>query len=188
MFPGFSELHIFFLFFFPFASPPSSETESLTKLDRLVCPLSFLCTSECVLESRVTDDVALRWFRFCGQVLPLLSVPIIAWLQSCPLSPWRMRGVGRARLVSAAPAFPHPALQGCGGRWGAESVEKVCLQNSHQGACPVLLGFMPQVPLYCRPLPFDLSLTSCLLHTFPCLSGVLALKSLVFLLCCLQRT
>ena len=50
----------FFSFFFSFASPPSSETESLTKLDRLVCPLSFLCTSECVLESRVTDDVALR--------------------------------------------------------------------------------------------------------------------------------
>lgn len=84
MFPGFSELHIFFLFFFSFASPPSSETESLTKLDRLVCPLSFLCTGECVSESSVTDGVASRWFCFCGRVLLLLSVLVLAWLRSYP--------------------------------------------------------------------------------------------------------
>lgn len=92
------------------------------------------------------------------------------------------------RLAVGRPCLPPPRSAAVRSGWGAESVEKVCRRSSRQGACSVLLGFMPQVPLYCRPLPFDLSLRSCLLHTFPCLSRVLALKSLAFLLCCLQRT
>lgn len=100
----------FSFFFFPFASPPSSETESLTKLDRLVCPLSFLCTSECVLESRVTDGVALRWF--CSRGEPCrFSVPLAAWPQSCPVPPGGCGGLD-VRARRQCPCLPHPALQG----------------------------------------------------------------------------
>lgn len=43
--------HYYYYFFFPFSLlPPSSETESLTTLDRLVCH-PFLCTNECVSET-----------------------------------------------------------------------------------------------------------------------------------------
>ena len=81
------------------------------------------------------------------------------------------------RLVSAAPPSPTALCRGEEGV-GRESVEKVCHRNS-QGACSVLLGLMPQVPPYCCPLPLDLFLTSCLLHTLPCLSRASALTTLV---------
>lgn len=82
MFPGFSEASHFFPFFF-FASSPSSETESLTKLDRLVCPLPFLCTSGCVSESSVTQWCGFALNLLLWKSLLLLSVLVVAWLQSC---------------------------------------------------------------------------------------------------------
>lgn len=63
----FCELYTYFFFLFPFSLlPQSSETESLTTLDRLVCH-PFLCTNECVSE-RQTHDVAFVDCFFVFQV------------------------------------------------------------------------------------------------------------------------
>lgn len=113
----------FFPFFF-FASSPSSETESLTKLDRLVCPLSFLCTSECVSESSVT-----QWCGFALNLLLWKSPPAPLCSGRCMAAElsaekWRMRRVVRAHLVLAASDFvgflfslPHSSLRPLYSRW-----------------------------------------------------------------------
>ena len=146
----------FFSFFF-FASPQSSETESLTKLDRLVCLLSFLCTSECVSESRATQSG--------------LALVLLLWRVLLLLSVWSLHGCRAVRgaagngaggrcvrtwcwpLQASLALSSSPRSSLCPLQWtrraarGGGTAEKSCHLKSLWRAYSIPLHFTPLVPL-----------------------------------------
>lgn len=132
----------------------------------------------------------MHWICFCGRVLLLLSVLVVAWLQSClPESGECVRTWCWLLQTSLAFSFPDPippcALstvdeKGGQGWWDSQEAlppEKL-LESSSVQLCFMPLDSLPWLFVFLYPSTF---LSNCLLSPFP-LSRASVLRVLVFLL------